>query len=560
MGAFDDLVPGKAAPAQVKPKPQSGGAFADLIPAGAAKPPANDSDFARMITGNAPAEVPPATYNFTGVPGVSTQIGGALDAFQHRALTPLHGAAQFVEGKLADYGVISPETVAQDDAALRQREADFQARTRGNAGAKVGGLAGDTAAAVALTRRIPMPATGVLPRLVAGGAGGALYGASQPVLDEGDSRLRNTAIGAGLGLLGQATGDALLSSGKRASEAVSPHVRKLWEAAKARGIELTPAQLSDSKLVKFLQSQFGLLPGAGAQATADTQRAQFNRSVARSFGEEADAVTPEVYSRAKARQSAAFEELTARNNLRIDQRLINQLEEIGREADVVGGETAATVRNAIDNFIGRAQVGDGGVFVPGKAYQAFDSQVGKVAMRGTPTAHYVGQVKTAVRKAMDESISPADKDAWAALRREYGNRKTVRDVVTEEGIAPQSLMGRVRSNNAGKEAMASGTRGELGELANIGQRMKAPPSSGTAERSLVNNLLDPLQWPRLAITTPLGASVGRVANSNLMANYVMRPGAGQLRQNLAPVVQGIPAALLPYMPAAASTPRKKKKP
>lgn len=44
-----------------------------------------------------PKPVRPATYNTTGIPGVSTQVGGFLDALQHRVLDVPHGLAQLVQ-------------------------------------------------------------------------------------------------------------------------------------------------------------------------------------------------------------------------------------------------------------------------------------------------------------------------------------------------------------------------------------------------------------------------------------------------------------------------------
>jgi hypothetical protein len=158
------------------------------------QPSANSSDFAGLITGKKPQRKP-STYNLSGVPGVSTQIGGMLDAFQHHALNPIHGAAQLVEHGLGKLGVISPDTVAQDDAAMRQREEDYQARTAGNTGSYIGAVPGEVLPwMVGLGE---LRAAGLLPTITQGGikgaakkggllaAEGAVMGATQPVLGEG---------------------------------------------------------------------------------------------------------------------------------------------------------------------------------------------------------------------------------------------------------------------------------------------------------------------------------------------------------------------------------------
>lgn len=499
------------------------------------------------------------TYNLTGTPGVSTQIGGMLDSIQHHALSPIHGLAQW-----AGSAILPASTVASDKAALEQRESDYQARTAGNAGASIGAPIGAAipflaagparllqGAGTSVAAALPRAAPQLLQRGANLATQGSILGASQPVMGD-DSRLANAGYGAALNLAGGTLADGLMASGTKAAKAMEPHVRELWKAAKARGIELTPAQLSDSRFLRFMQSQMGILPGSGAAAKTAAQRTQFNRAAAKAIGEDADAVTPEVYGRAKSRQSAQFDELTGRNSLRIDLPLMQRLETIVQEADVVGGEVATTTRNFVDNILGRATTSPAGVVVPGRAYQAFDTQAGQVTKMGTPASHYVGQVKEAVRDAMDSSISPADRAAWNQLRKEYGNRKTLRDLVTDNGIAPTGLMARVRSNNAGKEAMASGTRGEMGELAKIGQRMKEPPSSGTAERTLINSAWNPLQWPGLALGALAGPVVGRAANSSALLELMMREGRGNTRKLLSNAARPAAPALLPYLPRSAS--------
>lgn len=91
---------------------------------------------------------------------IGSVIGGgtvdALDAFQHHLMNPLHGAAQLV-----DHGVDSAanaalpagnglrryinQTVSSDDAAMAQREADYQARIPNGIPAAIGATVGEIA-------------------------------------------------------------------------------------------------------------------------------------------------------------------------------------------------------------------------------------------------------------------------------------------------------------------------------------------------------------------------------------------------------------------------------
>lgn len=261
--------------------------------------------------------------------------------------------------------------------------------------------------------------------------------------------------------------------------------------AAEKGISLTPAQLSDSRFMKFAQSSLRSVPFTGAQGRFAEQVGDFNKALARTIGETADNVSPEVYAAAKIRQGELFDALTERNALKVDDQLIKSLSNIA-ENSKISPAIAQEVEGAIDSLYARATTGPEGVVIPGAAYQAFDSELNNIIKSGGSSAHFLGNVQTAVRRAMDKSISPADRDAWSKLRTEYGNRKTLTPLVAKaEGgeISPAQIMGAATANRSSKEAMASGRRGDMGDMARIGQLMKEPASSGTTERLGVGGLL-----------------------------------------------------------------------
>lgn len=170
----------------------------------APKPPQSASnEIAAMIAGK-PKPRRRSTYNLTGVPGVSTQVGAFLDGLQHHTMNPLHGAAQLVTHGLEGVGILPDGTAAADDAALRRREADYQARTGDTALSYAGAAVGEVAPWMLAMRGLR--SAGLLPKLSAlkdvQGAGakaaniaartgllaaeGATMGAVTPVTGEGD--------------------------------------------------------------------------------------------------------------------------------------------------------------------------------------------------------------------------------------------------------------------------------------------------------------------------------------------------------------------------------------
>lgn len=96
---------------------------------------------------------------------------------------------------------------------------------------------------------------------------------------------------------------------------------------------------------------------------------------------------------------------------------------------------------------------------------------------------------------MDESITPATRDAWQVARQQWRDMKTIEHLVAKAGdgiVGPAQLMGRVTTDRAGRATMAQGTRGELGELARLGQQLKPLQTTGTAENMLAGRALNPV--------------------------------------------------------------------
>src|SRR5438046_1721891 len=68
----------------------------------------------------------------------------------------------------------------------------------------------------------------------------------------------------------------------------------------------------------------------------------------------------------------------------------------------------AQVQRWIDDIAGQAQAG-GGTAIPGQVYARYDSELGRAVTGATgSTQHALGELRQAMRRAMDRSISPAD--------------------------------------------------------------------------------------------------------------------------------------------------------
>ncbi|KAB7765403.1 hypothetical protein CEK68_11960 [Xanthomonas sp. LMG 12461] len=437
------------------------------------------------------------------------------------ALKGLVGAGRAVDRNLRGIGQLTgTSTQAMDEGAKGLNQV----------------LAGDTAtnlgdiAAEGLALAVPGSKIAALPKMATRVAASTGLGAASGYVGAADSqagRLGNAALGGAFGAGGEVVGQGLRLLGSR----VTPEIMALYNAARQRGIELTPAQLSNSQFLKRAENMLKNIPFTGATRTWEKQLEQFNTAVSKTFGENAPKITPDVFAAAKSRIGQQFDELSARSTLNVSDRLLEGLGAIQKEASEVAEDgTIRAVNSVIDRFLRQTQDG----VLPGPAYKSLDSQLGKIMANGGEKAAYIGQVRDTLREAMDESIPAALKDAWTQARSQYRSLKTVEPLVAKSAdgtISPAQLMGRVTADKSGKAAMAAGRGGELGTLARIGQAMKAPSSSGTAENMLAGGLFNPVNWPSYAAGGALGLTAGRALNSNALASLMATPVANSVLLN-----------------------------
>lgn len=320
-------------------------------------------------------------------------------------------------------------------------------------------------------------------------------GGSEVAREAGASPLAQIGFGlaGGMAPAGIGAGRQALAAGTgRLLSSPSPEAIALGRQAMDAGIPLKASQVSPSKAAKLVDSVTGQVPFSGAQAFQQQQQSAFNRAVARTIGEDADAITPEVFSAAKARIGASYDDLASRINPQITNKVRTRLANILKNAQQFGSDDSA---RAVSSAIERVKAQAAGGVLPGRSYKSLDSELGNVIKNGGEKGMYVGQVQKTLRDAFTASATPADKAQMALANRQYANLKTIEPLVAgdavEGNISPAKLLGRVNANRAGKTSMATGNRGELGLLANAGQRfLKSQiPDSGTAQRTAVVNAL-----------------------------------------------------------------------
>lgn len=290
--------------------------------------------------------------------------------------------------------------------------------------------------------------------------------------------LTGGVFGGGLPLVGRglgAAGSALLASQDASTNALLAKADKF-------GIPIYFSQQTSSPFVAKASQMAGKLPGSGMSGLVDAQQGSFNRAVARTFGEDAERITPDVMAKAKTRLGSEFDAVAAGTTVKADSQFLHDVHGVLKDADstLVDSEMKVLhkqVGNILDKITGAGEI-------EGDAYQA-------LTRKGTPldramqssdpnVKHYASQIRNVLDDALERSAPPDLLGRLKSARGQYKNMKTIEDLVEKShsgDISGPSLMGAVR-NSYGN--MAYGGGGELADLARIGQRfMRQPPDSGT---------------------------------------------------------------------------------
>jgi hypothetical protein len=279
----------------------------------------------------------------------------------------------------------------------------------------------------------------------------------------------------------------------------SPGRQNLVDAARREGIRLTAGQETGSRFLQNVEQRLEQLPLTSAAQRAIRERAEedFTRAAMRRTGTSTDNVTPETLNAARDRIGQVIGTLSQRNNLVVTPDLRQSLDDVESGLRFLPGGIQSAVRERINQIRGSFSSGPNGqTIIPGRAYRLMDSELGRAA-RGTGDGDLRGalsDIRERMRAAMDASISPQDAADWAQARRDYANLMVIARAAGGAGataaegrLSPLALRGALDQSTGRGYAFG---RGDLNELARVGQALlRPPPDSGTAGATLANNLL-----------------------------------------------------------------------
>jgi len=399
--------------------------------------------------------------------------------------------------------------------------------------------------------------TGMAGTLAQGAAQGAAVNVlTTPVTDENKSflteKLKQAFIGGTAGAVGAGVIKGAGALAEPVTNALSDVGQKAVKTLRDAGVPVDVAQATGSAFLNRTKAALMDNPFTAGkeEAFAATQKAAYNKAIAKTMGEDATAITPDVIQKAKDRLGENYNQIASRNKVILDEDLQAHLNSIKDRAEqVLTKENFPTIDKAINNIVNKANANNGQL--DGQQYQAIKEVLDDISAGGGREARYAKDLKEALLSGLSRSAEASGNKADVALlketNRQYSNMKKIEDVVLKnpQGDVSPSLLSNSLATK-GKRYSIYQDDPELANLARAGKLVleQKLPNSGTMARFLAQNQITAL------IKAGYGKTAQAVMNNPAAAQYLEQGVApGALRNIL-----NIPKAAGAYVPTYAAKP------
>ena len=341
-----------------------------------------------------------------------------------------------------------------------------------------------------------------------------------------------TALGAGFSKLGDVFGSVFSkpSSSQRVVDGISEVADRAEKKAGKR--LLTKAQRLDSDMGRRIEAGLETLPVAGG-ATKNIKAGfqdELNKVSARSIGQEADRLTPDVVQKAKEEIGAMFNNAIKDREIPITEKMVDKL------VDVIDEYVGMPGGNKSIKRIGEQLFDELDKPMTAERYQRLSSFFGKkiktAAKAGDgETMQALWEMKDSLDDMVSDSLGDDVLGEFTSARHMYKNlialtkNRFVIDPITGN-VSGKRLFGEMA-----KQGSAADVAGELGDLARL-STVKGVGDSGTASRLI----------PGLAIGAGVmgGADIGVGLLSSIGASRVV----DEVAQRGIPIVTAEGAGML----------------
>ena len=336
--------------------------------------------------------------------------------------------------------------------------------------------------------------------------------------------------GEGVGAAGRAVGKGAARTAAAALPAVDAETQQLAQQAHQMGFRLTPEQVIGGKYGKIAGESLASVPLSGSNA--EFNKNVFLRNLSEYAGIEGGKPTRGAFNEATKRVGQEIGALNKKYDVPVTRQDVRALRSnaAGQTPDV-----ASVVNHHVNQITKSLQDGT----LKGSTFRRLNTQINN-AIKNTSN----GDVKYALGNLQDdlldmqrEQMMPADIERLNTLRRQYAIQRTIEPLAAKSptgDIAPSALLGALTATKAGKSAVSRGAYGDVGALADIGNRfLKEPKSSGTAERRLIQGIP-----PALASAAGAGAGVagGAATLPAVLGGLATTYGAANLYNRAGPAI------------------------
>lgn len=370
-------------------------------------------------------------------------------------------------------------------------------------------------------------------------AGGAAGGGVAAGLVNPDDAGTGAAIGAAMPVAVQALGRA----GQAVGRAIGPNINNPELARKAvteYQIPLGPADMSASRGTKALRSVLNDAPFVGGIGERQQQAVQagFNRAVGRTFGAEADSLSPEVLDSAKKRMGAEFDRIWNQNSVTVDVKMAEELAALRAEVDKLPQGEGARLRSWLEDVASKAvDDGAGNYTIPGDVANRLQSRLRQEADKAQGfLKDALSGLRRTVIGGFNRSVSPEDAAALSKNMGQYKAFKTVEPLLqsAEAGVAgravgdvPAALLPQaVRQSYRGNIAQSP-----FNDLSQIGSQYVADrvARTGGSTRAMIQNsalggalTFGALTEPLTLAAIPTSAAMQKALGSPALANALLQ--------------------------------------
>lgn len=371
---------------------------------------------------------------------------------------------------------------------------------------------------------------------VAGGAagGGVAAGLVNPE-DAGTGAAIGAAMPGAVQVLGRA--------GQAVGRAVGPNINNpdlARRAVQEYQIPLGPADMSASRATKALRSVLNDAPLVGGIGERQGQAVQagFNRAVGRTFGAEADSLTPEVLDGAKQRMGAEFDRIWNQNRITVDLKMAEELAALRAEVDKLPQGESARLRSWLEDVASKVvEDGTGNFTIPGDVANRLQSRLRQESEKAQGfLKDALAGLRRTVIGGFNRSVSPEDAAALSKNMGQYKAFKTVEPLLqsAEAGVAgrvagdvPAALLPQaVRQSYRGNIAQSP-----FADLTQIGSQFVADrvARTGGSTRAMIQNsalggalTFGALTEPMTLAAIPTSAAIQKALGSPTVANALLR--------------------------------------